>query len=256
MSGVSDGRAGGSGARAVVLARRRATTAGHSECEVHLVPLPLRKGDTRRDTVSAMCGRRLSAGHLETVTPGEGRWCIPCFVAHVLGGPSAAAPAAVPDHTVGDSAGRTTVGIDTVAGRLAVGVAYQRLGWPVTVRRHDVTMNLDLDVDAVALLIPAVLATEVAEILIRRRCPPPVLAHPAVPTHRVIVAGQRYPVPLGWPDGVHPVTGTLLLPPTVTVWGPVSWIRPPVPHALRLCREIDVLAALRTALGGPPAAAP
>lgn len=61
-------------------------------------------------------------------------------------------------------------------------------------------------------------------------------------------------MPLAWPVGVHRVTGTLLLPPTVTAYGPVRWVRPPQPHALKLCREIDVLAALSTAL--PPTSTP
>ncbi|MGH3903853.1 MAG: hypothetical protein ACRDTE_06655 [Pseudonocardiaceae bacterium] len=138
-------------------------------------------------------------------------------------------------------------GPDTVAGRLQAVAAYQRLGWPVAVRGDQVSLNLDLDMDAVAVVIPAVLATEVADILTRRHCPPPVLAHPAMPTHRVIVAGDRFPVPLTWPTEIHRTTGTLLLPPTVIAQGQVCWVRPPVPHALQLCREIDVLAALRTA---------
>lgn len=50
---------------------------------------------------------------------------------------------------------------------------------------------------------------------------------------------------------MYRVTGTLL-PPTVTTRGPVRWVRPPQPDALRLCREADVLAALRAA---PPAPA-
>jgi hypothetical protein len=224
--------------RAVVLARHRSTMRA-AESEVHLIPLPLRSDDGQREVISALCGTRLRTSRIEAVTPGHSLWCTSCFVAHVTGGP-AATPAPIPDTT------------GTVAGRLAVGVAYQRLGWPVTVQHHEVLLDLDVDVDAVALAIPAALATDVADILIRRRCPPPVLAHPAMPTHRVFLAGERYPVPLSWPTGVHRVTGTLLLPPTVTAWGPVCWVRPPVPDALRLCREIDVAAALRTALGTPP----
>lgn len=247
--------------RAVVLVRQRSVE--RTEPEVHLVPLPLRGEAGRRDAVRALCGWRLRADHLETVRPGTGRWCTNCFVVHVIGNPSSPAPSTpalaqcpgATDPGTADPAaaghgmtGSGATGADPVAGRLTVGVAYQRLGWPVTLRRDQVALNLDLDVDAVALVIPAVLATEVAEILIRRRCPPPMLAHPAIPTHRVIVAGERYPVPLGWPTGVHRVTGTLLLPPTVTTEGPIYWVRPPQPDALRLCREIDVIAALRAAL--------
>lgn len=57
---------------------------------------------------------------------------------------------------------------------------------------------------------------------------------------------------LGRPVGIHRVTDTLILPPTVTAWDQVCWVRPPQPHALWLCREIDVIAALRTALSSPP----
>ncbi|MGH3571820.1 MAG: hypothetical protein ACRDUW_08330 [Pseudonocardiaceae bacterium] len=42
------------------------------------------------------------------------------------------------------------------------------------------------------------------------------------------------------------------LPPTKTARGPVSWVYPPEADALRLCREVDVFGALRTALRGPP----
>jgi hypothetical protein len=222
--------------RAVVLARHRPATAAAraAEDEVHLIPLPLRGAGGRREAVSALCGAQLRTDQLETVVPGHGLWCSGCFVTHVLGGPDPS-----PDAP----------GVDAVAGRPAAGAAYQRLGWPVTVRGHQVSLNLDLDAEAVGVAVPAELATEVTGILLRRRCPPPVLAHPALPSHRIIIAGERYPVPLAWPVGVHRITTTVLLPPTVTDYGPVCWVRPPVPDALRLCREIDVAGALRTALG-------
>lgn len=82
---------------------------------------------------------------------------------------------------------------------------------------------------------------------------PVVLTHPYAPEHRVMLAGEPYGVMLPWPPGVHRITGTLLLPPTVTPRGPLTWVCPPQPDALRLCREIDILAALRTALIDPPA---
>lgn len=134
--------------------------------------------------------------------------------------------------------------------------AYRELGWPVTLRGERVSLNLDLDLDAVAVVIPVVLAARVAEILAERHCRPAVLAHPALPVHRVIVAGERFGVPLSWPVGVHRVTGTLLLPPTVTAHGPVRWVRPPRPHTLQLCREFDVCAALCTASREPPPSSP
>ena len=56
----------------------------------------------------------------------------------------------------------------------------------------------------------------------------------------------------GWPAGVHRVTGTLLLPPSVTRHGPVRWIHPPRLHTLRWCREIDVCAAVNTAVREDP----
>lgn len=247
-----DGSAGHRRPRAVVLVRERPAT-HPAEDDAHLVPLPLRSADGQRDVLGALCGKPLRIDHLETVRPGQGRWCTPCFVTHVTGGPPATPCAPPPDPATRSITGMGVTGteVDTVAGRLLVGVAYQRLGWPVRLHSHEVSLDLDRDVDAVGFIMPAVLASEVAEILARRRCPPPVLVHPAVPDHRVIVAGERFSVPLGWPTGVYRFTGTLPLPPTVTAYGPVCWVRPPRPDALRLCREVDVVAALRTALNAP-----
>ena len=70
--------------------------------------------------------------------------------------------------------------------------------------------------------------------------------------HRVLLAGERYGVALPWPPGVHRASGTLPLPPTKTAGGPVTWVHPPEADALRLCREVDVFGALRTALRDPP----
>lgn len=88
-------------------------------------------------------------------------------------------------HTVApaDPIGQQWVCV-TDAGQLVAGMAYRRLGWPVTLCRHGVTLDLELKIDAVALDIPATLALATAEILTRRRCPPPVLAHSALPTTR------------------------------------------------------------------------
>lgn len=52
-------------------------------------------------------------------------------------------------------------------------------------------MRLNLEPDLVALITPIVLATQVTAILTRRRCPPPVLAHPYAPEHQVLLAGER-----------------------------------------------------------------
>ena len=116
---------------------------------------------------------------------------------------------------------------------------------------------LSLTNDVVALVIPALLAARVSVILAARRCPPPVLVHPEAREHWFVLAGERFGVALPWPPGVHHFTGGhLLLPPAVTLRGPVTWVAPSRSVALRLCREVDVFAAVRTALrelrpGGP-----
>ncbi len=86
------------------------------------------------------------------------------------------------------------------------------------------------------------------QILTAQGCAPAVLAHPYAPEHQIVLTGERYGLTLPWPHQVHRVIGFLPLPPTVTPRGPVSWIQPPQPDSLRLCREIDLFAALRTAL--------
>lgn len=234
----------------MILARYRPTTCP-VEDEAHLLPLPLRSDDGRRRVVGTLCGRSLDIDHLETMPPGQDHWCTPCFLAHVIGTPDTPGSSTT---AIGNGTANTgsTADLDTVAGRLATGVAYQRLGWPITLRHREALLHLERDTDAVALIIPTPLSTEVADILTDRRCPPPVLTHPAMPTHRIIVAGERFGLPLTWPTEVYRITKTLLLPPTVTTRGPIHWIRPPVPNALKLCREIDVIAALRTALLTPP----
>lgn len=133
--------------------------------------------------------------------------------------------------------------------RLAA-LAYQAWGWPITLRRNQVWLILQSD--TIALIIPAPLTAQVTAILCQRRCPPPVLVHPDAPEHRVLLAGEPYGVDLPWPPGVHRARGALLLPPTRTPRGPVTWVHPPQPDALQLCREVDVFAALRTALHDTP----
>lgn len=220
-------------ARNAVLVRRRPLEGAEPSGDVHLIPLPLSSGES---VAIAICGAQLRPTEMETVSPGEGVWCTMCFVSHVTGSqPERTTP---PDQDP----------------RRSAGLAYRELGWPVTLRGADVSLNLDLDLDAVAFVLPAVLATAMVEILHRRHCRPPVLVHPALPARRIVLAGERFPVPLGWPTGVHRVTGTLVLPPTVTAHGQVRWVHPPRPNALRLCREVDVIAALRAALQDPPPA--
>ncbi|MPZ67490.1 MAG: hypothetical protein GEU83_19015 [Pseudonocardiaceae bacterium] len=72
--------------------------------------------------------------------------------------------------------------------------------------------------------------------------------HNGAPEHRVLLAGEPYGVPLPWPAGVHPVTGMLPLPPSVTPLGPIHWYEPPHDPDLRACREIDIFGAVRTTL--------
>jgi hypothetical protein len=215
-------------AHSVVLAHYRPDAAEQTDRTVHLIPLPVGR---RGRAASALCGRRISADHIETASPDEGGWCEMCFVVHVTGDPPA------PDTTTTSS----------VTGRASAVATYRELGWPLLLHGDDVSLALQ-PLGVVALVLPVLLGTEVTEILIRRHCSPAVLAHPQLPAHRVILAGDPDAVPLGWPTGVHRVSDTLLLPPSVTARGPVFWVRPPEPNALRLCREFDVFAALHTAL--------
>jgi hypothetical protein len=109
---------------------------------------------------------------------------------------------------------------------------------------------------ALALLVPTPLASLMLPILALRHCPPLGFTHPATPEHWVLLGGEPYPVALGWPAGVHRISTRVLLPPTVTPHGPLRWVHPPRPDRLRLTREIDILAAIRTALAAPPSDAP
>jgi hypothetical protein len=225
--------------RSVVLARHHPGSAEEdTDRTVHVVPLPLtgEGGD-----VAALCGARMRPDRMRTVPPGEGGWCPFCYVTHVTG----------VDPGPGSAAGSRSTG----AQRLAAVPGYRKLGWPLILRHEDVVLDLDV-LGAVAVIIPTDLATRVAALLTRRRCPPTVLGHPALPHYQVLLAGERYPVPLGWPAGVHRITGTVLLPPTSTARGPVCWVHPPEPAALKLCREFDLFAALRAALTDRPCPLP
>lgn len=228
------------GARRVVLARYRTGNPGSGNREVHLLPLPVGGNGGAKGAASAMCGTSLRPAEIETVAPGDGEWCTLCFLAHVTGRRQPPL--------------RDVTGTGPMAECRSAAAVYRKLGWPITLRGSDVSLGLD-PLDAVALVIPATLSSEAARILVQRRSPPPLLAHPGLPSHRIILAGERSSVPLVWPTGVHRVTGTLPLPPTSTSYGPVRWVRPPQPHALKLCREVDVLLALSAALSNPPYAA-
>ena len=82
----------------------------------------------------------------------------------------------------------------------------------------------------------------------RLRMAPAVLAHPYAPDHHMVLTGERFGSPLPWPPDVYQVTGAVMLPPTMTICGPITWVRSPSKDSLRLSREIDVFGALRTVL--------
>ncbi|MGH4021432.1 MAG: hypothetical protein ACRDT0_19820 [Pseudonocardiaceae bacterium] len=216
----------------VVLARYRRGTAGEAARTVHVVPHP----PVASGAVAALCGALLTIEHLETVTPDDGMPCTMCLLYRS----TAPKPPEAPPRDGNVSA----------AEPVAAAGYYRAWGWPVTVRRDQVLLNLDRQV--VALLIPTGLATEVETILTTRRCTAPVLAHPDAPGHRVVLAGEPFWVPLPWPPEVRPTIETLPLPPTVTPRGPVTWVQLPHADSLRLCREIDIFAAVHTALRDPP----
>jgi hypothetical protein len=226
----------------VVLVRYRPGVVGETARTVHMVPLPT---DGQAGAVGTLCGAVLLRNDLETVTPGQGMPCTVCVVNHTV---THATP-------IG---GSPVGGAGCARAGLAVGGAcYQQWEWPVTLLRDQVRLSLHREVSALA--IPILLCTEVTEVLLRRRCAPPVLAHPYLPEHRIVLAGERYGVRLPWPGQVHRITGVLLLPPTVTPRGPIIWTRAPHENSLRLCREIDLFGALRTTLsdsasGDPPPA--
>lgn len=239
------------GARPVILLRHRP---GHAGSTVHLAPLP---ADGRPGALTALCGNLLRPDDVEQVTPGEGAPCPLCMVSHVgtlapdTLPPDTLPPDMLPPDTLPDSNGPSA---DPDAGPAAAAATYREWGWPVLLRGEQVW--LAVGTEATALLIPTALATRAATILTERRCPPAMLTHPYSPEHQVLLAGEPYGVPLPWPAGVHRVATSVLLPPTTTPRGPLTWSRAPLPNTLTLCREIDVLAAVRTALAEPPPSGP
>ncbi|MGH3977567.1 MAG: hypothetical protein ACRDRZ_00970 [Pseudonocardiaceae bacterium] len=184
--------------RLVVLARYRPGVAGEAARTVHVVPHP---GPMDSGAVTALCGALLACEEIETVAPGDGLPCTRCLL---LGSSSTPQPSPA---ALGESGPEVTgVSFEPVA---AVG-CYRAWGWPVTTRgdHHQ----------AVALLIPTDLASQVRPTLATRQRPAPVLAHPDAPGHRVFLAGE--------PFGAEP------------------------------CREIDLCVAACTALRPPPAPRP
>ncbi|HEX8933545.1 MAG TPA: hypothetical protein VF788_05015, partial [Pseudonocardiaceae bacterium] len=96
--------------------------------------------------------------------------------------------------------------------------------------------------------IPIPLSVEVTQVLTARHCAPAVLAHPYAPEHHMVLTGEKFGAALPWPSGVYELSGSVMLPPTITIGGPITWVQPPSKDSLRLSREIDVFGALRTVI--------
>lgn len=221
-------------ARPVVLLRHRLGVVGETSRMVHVVPLAL-----VGEAGVALCGALLCPDEVETVRPGQGMPCSLCLISHISAGTSP-----TPADTPATTDPSEVISSDTRS--VAAAVGYRVWGWPVVLRGDQVWLNLEPD--TVALSIPIPLPEQVIAILTQRRCPPLVLVSPDMPEHRVLLAGERYGVALPWPPSVCRSTGTVPLPPTMIPRGLVTWMHPPEQDALALCREVDVFAALRTAL--------
>jgi hypothetical protein len=228
--------------RPVMLLRYRPGVVGEIARTVHLVALP--QGETGAAGV-ALCGAPLRPNLMEMVAPGHGVPCNLCLLSHASAGP---APVPADTPATAPPADDVCGGGDLRPLRAAMG--YRVWGWPVTLRGDQVWLTTELD--TAGLIIPVPVATQVCRILRQRHCPPLVLSHPDVPKHRIMLAGEPYDVGLPWPSMVYRITGIFPLPPTETACGPITWVHPPEADALRLCREVDVFAALRTALHASP----
>jgi hypothetical protein len=241
---AGNGRHGATGppGTSVIPVRYRHGVTGEAARTVHLVPSRRADGGP---AARALCGTLLRPVEVELVEPDRG---MPCTLCLLNRGSTPCGPAPPPDPVSRPRPIPPRGGPQApeYPGRPADPAAYRALGWPVTTRGADILLTLGRE--ATALLIPAVLAEPVREILTARRSTPAVLVHPYAPDYQVLLAGERYGVPLPWPNGVHEVTGALPLPPSPTPRGPVIWQQLPPQHALPGCREIDVLAALRTQL--------
>lgn len=213
----------------LLLARYRSGGLGQAGRAVHLVPvLPSRAAGA----VVALCGALLRFEDIEAVEPGEG---VPCQVCLLNQTTASTADAESSVAGLGDAA-------DFLDGQI-----YQAWGWPVG--QHRGLTQLRLGCEALAIAIPIPLSAEVTQVLIDRLCEPAVLAYPHAPDHHLVLTGERFGTTLPWPSGVYQVTGDVMLPPTMTIYGPVTWVKAPSKDSLRLSREIDVFGALRTVLG-------
>lgn len=236
MNAVNDQGDRSSGARPVILLRARPGVAPETARVVHVVRLP----SGGNGLVSALCGVLLCPEECETVIPGHGMPCDQCLISHAQhSDPSPTGPDSM------ESPLPVSSPEDPSSPGVRPGVAvlgYQAWGWPVTLRGEQVWLSLGGEV--VALLMPVLLAATVTATLVRRHCPPALLAQPGTPEHRVLLCGEPYGIDLPWPAGMHRITGTVLLPPTATPRGLPGWVQPPGPDTLRNCREIDVVAAV------------
>ncbi|MGH3936303.1 MAG: hypothetical protein ACRDS1_15220 [Pseudonocardiaceae bacterium] len=189
---------------------------------VHLIPM---QDGHEALSVSTLCGARLNREEFETVNAGQGMRCTACVINQMIAAiPAAELPPGNPDS----------------------GISYQSWGWPVTNHCDQIRLHLHGEVSAIAIPIP--LSTEVTRILTARHCTPAVLAHPYASDYHIVLSGEKYGIPLPWPPKVHQFGGALMLPPTVTPRGGITWVRPPCKDSLRLSREIDVFGALRAVL--------
>ncbi|MPZ64438.1 MAG: hypothetical protein GEU83_02545 [Pseudonocardiaceae bacterium] len=177
---------------------------------------PIQGAEVPAGMVGTLCGALLRFDRVATVAPGVGMPCSQC-VPVPEDAPLSVAP-----------------------------IGYEKWGWPVVGSADRVL--LILGDSATALALPVWLVDVVRPLLIARDRPAPVLVHPGVPEHRIVLVGEPFGAALPWPDGVHTIGGAVPLPPTVTALGQVCWQRPPHDPDLATCREIDVFAAVRTAL--------
>lgn len=205
----------------LLLVRQRAGVLGQSDRTVHLLPLP---PDGATGVMAALCGGLLRLEEIEAADSGDDLRCQVCTENQAI------------------AAG---VGVDSSAA-VASEFPYRAWNWPVIEQDDLVQLRLDGDVSAIAIPIP--LSARVTQVLIDRFCLPAVLAHPYAPDHHLVLTGERFGAPLPWPSGIYQVTDAIMLPPTMTICGPITWIQPPSKDSLRLSREIDVFGALRTVL--------
>lgn len=203
----------------------------------HLLPLPLTGRRYGNNLAVLYCGAVLPVADLEALDRAEKSAgdvvCRLCVTAHRTGHPPAPLPGLDPYSD------------PSLSGRVAAARSYVRHGWSILLQEGQV--RLSLDTGPVAIAMPEDLATAVTEVLEARHCSPAVLTHPGLRSQRVFVVRERFPVALGWPPKVRRLaSGSVPLPPSPTSYGRVHWVRPPEPGPLGLCREIDIVAALRT----------